>query len=168
MRRHQWAIVDYALSSCVIIIHIVGLIFLKHSNRHKNQMLIITFIPPSKVFKIVICLALLCPLTTVTFAVLIPLQTITWLQVYDVLYVLYLILDIGYIFLAAGTYSFIFQIYRRHLKFKKTSQISGKKDQFKLLIPTLIIATFILFNIIPNTINASYRHEIQSFDKTIM
>ena len=237
MRRPQWAIVDYALSSCVIIIHIVGLIFLKrskHSNRHKNQMLIITslsiyeltgavlsisyrlftyfdslvmaeitlcftgilimfnfyfimilltvdrflvfhlelkyslYFTPSKVFKIIICLALLCLLTTVAFAVLIPLQTITWLQVYDVLYVLYLILDIGYIFIAAGTYSFIFQIYRRHLKLKKTSQISGKKDRFKLLIPTLIIATFILLDIIPNIINASYRHKIQSFDKTII
>ena len=90
------------------------------------------------------------------------------MQVYDVLYVLYLIFDVEYIFLTAGTYSFIFQVYRRHLKFKKTSQISGKKDRFKILIPTLIIATFILFNVMPNIINASYWHEIQSFDKTII
>ena len=126
------------------------------------------YFSPSKVSKIILWLALLCLLTTAIFAILIPLETITWLQIYDVLYVLYLIFDVGYIFLTIGTYSFIFQVYRRHLKFKKTSQISGEKNRFKILIPTLIIATFILFNIIPNIINASYRHEIQSFDKTII
>ena len=237
MGRPWWEIVNYTLSSCIIITHIVGLIFLKrskYSSRHKNQVLIITslsiceltgtvlgisyglftyfeslvlaeiilcfteifitfnfyfimilltidrflvfylklkyslYFSPSKVWKIILWLALLCLLTTAIFAVLIPLQTITWLQIYDVLYVLYLIFDVGYIFLTIGTYSFIFQVYRRHLKFKKTSQISGKKNRFKILIPTLIIATFILFNIIPNIINASYRHEIQSFDKTII
>lgn len=237
MGRPWWEIVNYTLSSCIIIIHIVGLIFLKrskYSSRHKNQVLIITslslceltgtvlgisyglftyfesivmaeiilcfteifitfnfyfimilltidrflvfylklkyslYFSPSKVWKIILWLALLCLLTTAIFAILIPLETITWLQIYDVLYVLYLIFDVGYIFLTIGTYSFIFQVYRRHLKFKKTSQISGKKNRFKILIPTLIIATFILFNIIPNIINASYRHEIQSFDKTII
>ena len=232
-----WEIVDYALSSCIIIIHVVALIFLKrskYSKKHKNQVLIIIslsiceligtvlgisyglftyfeslvmveitlcftgifitfnfyfimilltvdrflvfylklkyllYFSPSKVWEIILCFALLCLLTIVTFAVLIPLQTITWLQVYDVLYVLYLIYDVGYIFLTAGTCSFIFQVCRRHLKFKKTSQISGKKDRFKILIPTLIIATFILFNIMPNIINASYRHEIKCFDKTVI
>ena len=237
MGRPWWEIVNYTLSSCIIIIYIVGLIFLKrskYSSRHKNQVLIITslsiceltgtvlgisyglftyfeslvlaeiilcfteifitfnfyfimilltidrflvfylklkyslYFSPSKVSKIILWLALLCLLTTAIFAILIPLETITWLQIYDVLYVLYLIFDVGYIFLTIGTYSFIFQVYRRHLKFKKTSQISGEKNRFKILIPTLIIATFILFNIIPNIINASYRHEIQSFDKTII
>ena len=237
MGRPWWEIVNYTLSSCIIIIHIVGLTFLKrskYSSRHKNQVLIITslsiceltgtvlgisyglftyfeslvlaeiilcfteifitfnfyfimilltidrflvfylklkyslYFSPSKVSKIILWLALLCLLTTAIFAILIPLETITWLQIYDVLYVLYLIFDVGYIFLTIGTYSFIFQVYRRHLKFKKTSQISGEKNRFKILIPTLIIATFILFNIIPNIINASYRHEIQSFDKTII
>ena len=106
----------------------------------------------------ILCFVLLCLLTTVTFAVLISVQTITWLQMYDV----------GYIFLTVGTYSFIFEVYRRHLNFKKTSQISRGKDWFKILMPTLIIETFILFNIIPNIINASCRHEIYSFYKTIV
>ena len=87
---------------------------------------------------------------------------------HDVLYMLYLIFDDGYIFLTVGIYSFIFQVYRRHLNFKKTSQISEGKDRFKFLMPTLIIATFILINIMPNIINATYRHESDSFDKTIV
>ena len=235
MGRTWWEAVSCTLGSCIIIIHIVALIFLKiskYSNRHKNQVLIITslsireltgtvlligyflftyfellvmadiafcftktftpisfhfimillaidtflvfylklkyslYFSPWKVRKIILCFVLHSLLTTVTFVVLISLQTITLLQMFDVLYILCLILDVGCIFLTVQTY--IFQVYRRHLNFKKTSQISGGKDRFKILMPTLIIATFILFNIIPNIINANYSHEIYSFDKKIV
>ena len=123
---------------------------------------------PSKTIKLVIFVALVCFMISAAVSVLITIQTITWSQLYGSLFVLYLIFDVGYIFLAIGVYSYIFNVYRRQLKFRKNTQVPRKKDRFKLFIPSLIITTFAMFNVIPNIINTSCRYQMDSFDKTVV
>ena len=126
------------------------------------------YFSPSKALKLLVLAALVCLLITVTVAVLISKQIIIQSQLFELLYFFYVTFDGLYIFLAIGTYSFIFRVYRRQLKFREDSHSRRNKDQFKLLIPTLIIVTFIIFISIPNIINTVYRHKISTTDKTIV
>ena len=126
------------------------------------------YFSPSKALSVLVVAALVCLLITVTVAVLISKQIIMQSQLFESLYFFYVAFDGLYIFLALGTYSFIFRMYRRQLKFREDSHSSRNKDQFKLLIPTLIIVTFIIFISIPNIINTVYRQEISTTDKAIV
>ena len=100
---------------------------------------------PSKALKLLVIATLVCLLITVMVAVLVSKQIIMRSQLHNSLFFFYVSFDAVYIFLAIGAYSFIFRVYRRQLKFQKDSQRVRNKDQFKLLIPTLIIVTFIIF-----------------------
>ena len=126
------------------------------------------YFSPSKALEILVVAALVCLLITTTVAVLVSKQIIMQSQLFESMYFFYIIFDGLYIFLAIGTYSFIFRVYRRQLKFREDSHSSRNNDQFKLLIPTLIIVTFIIFICIPNIINTVYRQEISTTDKTIV
>ena len=123
---------------------------------------------PSKALKLLVIATLVCLLITVMVAVLVSKQIIMRSQLHNSLFFFYVSFDAVYIFLAIGAYSFIFRVYRRQLKFQKDSQRVRNKDQFKLLIPTLIIVTFIIFISIPNIINTVYRQEISTTNKAIV
>ena len=67
-----------------------------------------------------------------------------------VMFHVYITLDILYIVLVVFTYTYIFLVYRRQIRLRKICYTRGEKcDQFKLTIPTLIIATYILFSVLP-------------------
>ena len=54
--------------------------------------------------------------------------------------------------------------------FRDKVNTPNKKDHFKLFhnLPTLIMATYIIFNIIPNIINTNYRYETEIYGKTVI
>ena len=234
----QWNyILEYTLHSCIIVIHIVALIFLRrsrYSNRYKNQMIIITslcscelagavlfisyrifecyvsllvaniilcfalvfavsvyyfimvlltidrflvfflkfryqsYFSPLKILKLILALTLVCLLTAIIFAVLTSMQIIAWSQLENKMFLVYLVFDVAYILLVIGTYSFIFRVYRKQRKFRKTTQGIKKENSFKLLVPTLIIVTFIIHNFIPNIINIIYRYKFKTFNETFI
>ena len=218
-------ILDYTLHSCIIVIHIVTLIFLRRSrcsNRYKNQMIIITCLCICEltgavlfinyrifecfisllVANIILCFALVFAVSIYYFIMVLltrdrflafylkskyhfyftsskilklifaelhaSMQIISWFQVENKIFLVYLVFDVGYIFLVIETYSFIFKVYRNQRKFRKTTKSTNKKDSFKLLVPTLIIITLIIHNLIPNIINISYRYNSKSFNETVL
>ena len=174
-------ILDYTLHSCIIVIHIVTLIFLRRSrcsNRYKNQMIMITclcicelteavlfisyrifecfislhvaniilcftlvfavsiyyfimvlltidrflvsylkfkyhfYFTLSKILKLIFAAASASFLISILLARLTSMQIISWFQVENKIFLVYLVFDVGYIFLVIGTYSFIFKVYR--------------------------------------------------------
>ena len=63
---------------------------------------------------------------------------------------IYFILDATFIVIVAVTYVYIFKVFKEHKKHLYTRH--RQKERFNLLVPTLIIITFIIFIIIPNII----------------
>ena len=64
----------------------------------------------------------------------------------------YISVDAFYIFIVTIKYTYIFIQFRRRKRRRSNIALTKKKnqDQFNLTFPTLVIATFILFNICPN------------------
>ena len=79
------------------------------------------------------------------------------------LYVFYATINIGYIILVIFVY--IFNVYKRKQEIKKTH--FKNNERFKLLSPNLIVATFIIFNIIPNFFLTAVKYHIIQISKTI-
>ena len=78
-------------------------------------------------------------------------QRITWFKVENKIFLVYVVFDAGYTFLVIGTYSFILKVYRNQRKLSKATKSTNKKDNFKVLVTTLIITTFMMYNFIPGT-----------------
>ena len=98
---------------------------------------------------------LIAMISTISFLVLVIVVSLILIMKPDNDYVVKhlfipsLIWDLIYIPLVVATYIYIFIVYRRQKKLPKTSN-GNKESQFKLLVPTLIIMTFILFTILPD------------------
>ena len=90
----------------------------------------------SKILKLIFAAASASFLISILLARLTSMQIISWFQVENKIFLVYLVFDVGYIFLVIGTYSFIFKVYRSQRKFRKTTKSTNKKDSFKLLVPT--------------------------------
>ena len=73
-------------------------------------------------------------------------------NIQELLTYVYVFLDIFYILLVAVTYTYIFTKLRQQRKLIEIagSTIRNNNEQFKLTVPTLIIATYILFSVLPN------------------
>ena len=69
-----------------------------------------------------------------------------------IFYTSFLILDICYFLFVAFSYTYIFLVYQRQVKKTKHIVWRYRKDRLKLLIPSLIIISFLLFNILPDFI----------------
>ena len=66
-------------------------------------------------------------------------------------YIMYITIDTFYIVIVIVTYTYIFVKFRRQKKRRSNMSFTRRKqDHFNLKLPTLIIATFVLFNICPN------------------
>ena len=113
-----------------------------------------------KLLKLIFSAVTVSFVTTVTILILIVLRKRTWQQFESVIYIMFLSFDIPYILLAIVTYSYIFIVYRRHLKLKKNIQGSNNKEHFKLLVPSLIIGTSLIFFILPDVLNVTYRYNL--------
>ena len=75
-------------------------------------------------------------------------------NIQELLTYVYVFLDIFYILLVAVTYTYIFTKLRQQRKLIEIagSTIRNSNEQFKLTVPTLIIATYILFSVLPNVL----------------
>ena len=113
-----------------------------------------------KLLKLIFSVVTISFVTTITILILIALRERTWQQFESVIYIMFLSFDIGYIILAIVTYTYIFIVYRRHLKLKKDTQGGNNKEHFKLLVPSLIIGTFVIFFILPDFLNVTYRYNL--------
>ena len=113
-----------------------------------------------KLLKLIFSAVTVSFVTTVTILILIALRKRTWQQFESVIYIMFLSFDIPYILLAIVTYSYIFIVYRRHLKLKKNIQGSNNKEHFKLLVPSLIIGTSLIFFILPDVLNVTYKYNL--------
>ena len=113
-----------------------------------------------KLLKLLFSGATISFVTTITILILIALRKRTWQQFENVIYIMFLSFDIVYILLAIVTYTYIFIVYRRHLKLKKNIQGSNNKEHFKLLVPSLIIGTSLIFFILPDVLNVTYKYNL--------
>lgn len=126
------------------------------------------YVSSSKTLKFITLITIASFLASVVFAILMSMHTITWSKFYSMQFLLCLIFDTGYICFFIGVYSFIYRTYRRRLTFREKVNTPSKKDHFKLFMPTLIMATYIIFNIIPNIINANYRYKTEISGKAVI
>ena len=109
------------------------------------------YFSPSKILKLIIAVASVSFLNSTILAILTSMQRITWFKVENKIFLVYVVFDAGYTFLVIGTYSFILKVYRNQRKLSKATKSTNKKDSFKVLVTTLIITTFMMYNFIPGT-----------------
>ena len=123
------------------------------------------YLPPKKVIKVITFVTASLFAGTVTVLTLVLLRRINIKYHWNMLYVSYAIIDIGYIILVIFVYIYIFNVYKRQQEIKKTH--IRNNERFKLLIPSLIIATFIIFNIIPDFFLTVVKYQIIQVSKTV-
>lgn len=102
--------------------------------------------------KVVISFVLLLFLTFILVAVLRVTELLQRRTHFWIFYTSFLILDLCYFLFVAFSYTYIFLVYQRQVKKNKQIVWRERKDRFKLLIPSLIILSFLLFNILPDFI----------------
>ena len=121
-----------------------------------------------KLLKLIFSAVTVSFVTTITILILIILRKRTWQQFESVIYIMFLSSDIAYILLVIVTYTYIFKVYRRHLKLKKNIQGGNNKEHFKLLVPSLIIGTFLIFFILPDVLNVTYRYNLVIYSNDLI
>lgn len=80
--------------------------------------------------------------------ILIVLNKMNRFYYWNMLYLIYVIIDILYILLVMSVYVYIFSVYKRQKEIQRN--LRDNNDSFKLLIPSLVIITFVIFSIIPD------------------
>ena len=106
------------------------------------------YLPPKKITRLIIVVSMTLFTCTIIAAIFIMLNKMSRLYYWNMLYFLYVIIDISYILLVMSVYIYIFSVYKRQKKIRKNCK--DNNDSFKLLIPSLLIVTFIIFSIIPD------------------
>ena len=106
------------------------------------------YLPPRKITSLIIVVSMTLFTCTIIAAIFIMLNKMSRLYYWNMLYLLYVIIDISYILLVMSVYIYIFSVYKRQKKIRKNCK--DNNDSFKLLIPSLLIVTFIIFSIIPD------------------
>ena len=123
------------------------------------------YVTSTKLIKLIIGTVTAFLITTIMFSVLVVTRKVTMQRLDNIILPLFLMIDVAYMFLTAGTYVYIFKLYRQHSRMRKINQCTRSKDQFKLLVPSLIIVTFIAFNITPNLLRGAVTYGILSFNE---
>ena len=118
------------------------------------------YVSQKRVLRSIISFVTISFITTIACAILISLKKVTLREIDRGSCALFLMFDVAYMVLAAGTYCYIFLKYKRQLKLRKNNAVARNKDHFRLLIPSLIILTFILFTIIPDFLRTAVKFKI--------
>ena len=107
---------------------------------------------PRKLLKIIISVVVVPMVLILILAVAIQFELINYLNMSIITQYVYISVDTLYIMIVIVTYTYIFVQFRRRKKLKRNMSLARRKSQnhFNLKLPTLIIATFILFNVCPN------------------
>ena len=116
----------------------------------------------NRIKKIVIALISVISALSTLLIILVIVEIIDLTSTIVVLMKISLVFDLIYITLCIATYIYIFTVFKRQMKIRKMG--SALQDRFKLLVPTLVIATFIFFIIIPEIVDlfSGYRYPINT------
>ena len=123
------------------------------------------YITSSKLIKLIIGTVPTFLLTAIISSVLVATLKVTKKRFDNIFDPLYLMIDVVYIFLTAATYVYISMLYRQHSRTKKNNQCIRRKDQFKLLVSSLIKVTFIAFNITPDLLRGNVIYGLVPFNE---
>lgn len=123
------------------------------------------YVTSTKVIKLIISTVVIFLANTIIFSVLIALQKITLQWLIRGISSLFLIVDFAYIFLTVATFIYIFIVYRQQSRIRKNNESIRSTDHFKLLVPGLIITTFIAFIVIPNLLRGAVIYGILPFNE---
>ena len=123
------------------------------------------YITSSKLIKLIIGTVPTFLLTAIISSVLVATLKVTKQRLDNIFDPLYLMIDVVYIFLTAATYVYISMLYRQHSRTKKNNQCIRRKDQFKLLVSSLIKVTFIAFNITPDLLRGNVIYGLVPFNE---
>ena len=104
-----------------------------------------------RIKKVVIALISIIFVLSTLLVILVIVEIIDLTSTIVVLMKISVVFDLIYITLCITTYIYIFTVFKRQMKIRKMS--STLQDRFKLLVPSLIIATFIFFIIIPEIVD---------------
>ena len=107
---------------------------------------------PKKLLKIIISVVAVPLILVLIMALAVQFELINILKVSTVTQYVYISVDTFYITIVIFTYTYIFVKFKRRKKLRKNIPFPRTKNQdhFNLKVPTLVIATFILFSVCPN------------------
>lgn len=106
------------------------------------------YLPPKKITRLILILSMVLFGCTTIAIILIVLNKMNRLYYWNMLYLIYVIIDVLYILLVMSVYIYIFSVYKRQKEIQRN--LRDNNDSFKLLIPSLVIITFVIFSIIPD------------------
>ena len=116
------------------------------------------YIPPMRIIGLVAIVSMSLLACATLTAVLTVFNKINRLYHWNKLYVLFVIVDISYIVLVILVYAYIFHVFKRQKKLQTNR--ANDTDSFKILIPSLLIVTFVIFTIIPDLFLTGAYHQI--------
>ena len=123
------------------------------------------YVTSSKLIKLIIGAVMTSLTTAIILTALVATQKVTKQRLNKIIHPLHLMIDVAYIFLTATTYVYMFILYRQQSRMKKNNQCIRSKDQFNLLVPSLIIVIFIAFNITPDLLRGAIMYGILPFNE---
>ena len=114
--------------------------------------------PPERLLKSIVFIYVTSLLIFTCFTVMISLKLVDWLYFANLMFMPYFILDVIYIIQVRSTYFYIYFKYKKHKELMEDKKLkSNNKEHFKLLTPTLLIVTFIIFYCIPDFVDIFYQ-----------
>ena len=107
---------------------------------------------PKKFLKIIFSMVVVPMVLVLILALAVQFEIINILKVFTIAQYVYISVDTFYITIVIVTYAYIFVKYKRWKKLRKNMPFTREtnKDHFKLKVPTLVIATFVLCSVCPN------------------
>ena len=123
------------------------------------------YLPPKRIMRLVAIVFMILLACATTASVLIVFNKMNRLYHWNMLYVLFVILDISYIVLVISVYTYIFRVFKRQKKLQTNR--ANDTDSFKILIPSLLIVTFVIFTIIPDLFLTGAYHQIYYVSDTM-
>ena len=118
----------------------------------------LTLWPHERLLKSLKVIFLISFLTYFTTVCLFFIKPIDWDYVSNVMFTGYFIWDVIYVIQVVATYIYIFIKYKKHKKLVKRLKVqSNTRQHFKLLIPTLVVVTFIIFFCIPDFLTVIFQ-----------
>ena len=111
----------------------------------------VVYCTPKKLLKIIYSMMVLSTICVLILLATIHLEQMSFPVINLATIFVYTVIDTLYVIVVVITYAYIFVVYKRQIKARKTFYyIKKTHDQFHLFVPTLIIVTFILFTVFPD------------------
>ena len=119
--------------------------------------------PAEKLLKYLVFTYVISCIIWCCFMFLFVFRLIEWTQVYQIMFISYFIWDMIYIVQVIITYFYIFRKYKKNKEImKEQTNKSNDREHFRLLIPTMVIASFISFFCIPDFVNMFFHfHHVE-------